>query len=38
MNPARFGVIGSGWRSEFFLRIAAALPDQLQVAGIVARS
>jgi predicted dehydrogenase len=38
MNPARFGVIGSGWRSEFFLRIAAALPDQLQAAGVVARS
>jgi hypothetical protein len=34
----RFGIVGSGWRSEFFLRIAAALPDQFTVTGLVTRS
>lgn len=38
MTRAHFGVIGSGWRAEFFLRVAAALPDRLEVAGILARS
>ncbi len=33
----RFGVIGSGWRSEFFLRMAAAAPDRLEVVGVLAR-
>jgi predicted dehydrogenase len=33
-----FGVIGSGWRSEFFLRIARAAPDRFRVAGVVTRS
>ncbi|MGW0232092.1 Gfo/Idh/MocA family protein [Actinopolymorpha singaporensis] len=32
-----FGVVGSGWRTEFYLRIAAALPDLFGVAGVVAR-
>lgn len=32
-----FGVVGSGWRTEFYLRIAAALPDRFGVAGVVAR-
>ncbi len=38
MTPARFGLIGSGWRAEFFLRVAAALPDRLAVAGLLARN
>ena len=33
-----FGIIGSGWRSEFFLRIARSAPDRLRVAGVVTRS
>lgn len=32
-----FGVIGSGWRSEFYLRIAQLLPERFQVCGIVTR-
>ncbi len=38
MTRARFGVIGSGWRAEFYLRVAAALPDQLESTGVLARS
>ena len=38
MTPARFGLIGSGWRAAFFLRVAAALPDRLACAGVLARS
>jgi predicted dehydrogenase len=32
-----FGIVGTGWRSQFFLRLAAAAPDRLRVAGVVAR-
>jgi len=33
-----FGIIGGGWRSEFFLRIAKELPERFKVAGIVTHS
>ncbi|MDT4893087.1 MAG: hypothetical protein QOE97_2122 [Pseudonocardiales bacterium] len=36
--PVRFGIVGSGWRSEFFLRIAEALPERFVVTGLVTRS
>lgn len=35
--PARFGLIGTGWRSEFFARIARQAPDVFEVAGVVSR-
>lgn len=34
----KFAIVGSGWRSEFFLRIAEALPDRFQVTDMVIRS
>jgi hypothetical protein len=34
----RFGIIGTGWRSEFYLRAAAACPDQFQCIGLVSRN
>ena len=35
---ARFGIVGAGWRVNWFLRAAHALPEKLQVAGLAARS
>jgi predicted dehydrogenase len=37
-TPIRFGIVGSGWRAEFFTRLARALPQRLAVAGVVTRS
>ena len=28
MGKIRYGVIGSGWRAEFYIRIAKAVPDK----------
>jgi len=33
----QFGIAGSGWRSEFFLRIAAAAPERFHVTGLLSR-
>jgi predicted dehydrogenase len=33
-----FGLIGSGWRSAFFLRLARAAPDRFRPTGVVTRS
>ena len=34
-GPIRFAIIGSGWRSEFHIRMAKAAPDRLQVVAVV---
>ena len=34
----RFGIVGAGWRSVFYLRIAHACPDRFKVMGVVARN
>lgn len=36
MDGFEFAVVGAGWRTDFFLRAAAALP-QMKVCGVVAR-
>jgi predicted dehydrogenase len=37
-TPTTFGIVGSGWRSAFFLRLARAAPDRLRATGVVTRS
>ena len=34
-DPVRFAIVGSGWRSEFHIRMAKAAPDRLQVVAVV---
>ncbi len=36
-GPLPFGLVGHGWRADFFLRVAAALPDRLRCTGVVTR-
>ncbi len=38
MPPVRFAIIGSGWRSEFHIRMAKAAPDRLEVIAVVAQT
>lgn len=37
MDPIRFAIIGSGWRTEFYLRVARALPDAFEITGVQTR-
>lgn len=34
----KYGIVGAGWRSEFYLRIATLLPDTFKVSGIYIRN
>ncbi len=34
-RPVRFAIVGSGWRSEFHIRMAKAAPDRLEVVAVV---
>lgn len=38
MNKTSFAIVGSGWRSEFYLRIVKALPERFDICGIVIRN
>jgi len=35
--PTRFAIVGTGWRSRYYLRLAGLLADRLEVVGIVGR-
>jgi predicted dehydrogenase len=35
--PATFGIVGSGWRAEFFARLAGLLPERLTLVGAAVR-
>jgi predicted dehydrogenase len=37
-EPATYGIVGSGWRAQFFLRLASLLPEHLRVTGVVTRT
>ncbi|MEK3749203.1 Gfo/Idh/MocA family oxidoreductase [Paenibacillus sp. FSL E2-8871] len=37
-RPIRFGIIGSGWRAEMYLKLAHLLPQQFQVTGVLIRN
>lgn len=38
VNRIRFGIVGSGWRMGFYLRVAKARPNLFEVAGVVSRT
>lgn len=38
MSKIRYAIIGSGWRSLFYIRIAKALPELFEVTGMLVRS
>lgn len=38
MKKAVFGIVGAGWRAEFFLRAARELPEYFQVSIVVERN
>lgn len=31
----KYGIIGAGWRSEFYLRIASLIPEKFSVQGFM---
>ena len=37
-DPVRIGIVGTGWRTDFFLRIASALTEQVSLVGLATRS
>lgn len=38
MSPIRFGIVGAGWRAEFYVRIAKAAPDRFELPCVVVRN
>jgi predicted dehydrogenase len=36
-KPVTFGIVGSGWRADFFARLAALMPERLTLVGAAVR-
>lgn len=36
-EPVRFGIVGRGWRADFFARLAGLLPERLMLVGAAVR-
>jgi predicted dehydrogenase len=37
VTAARFGIVGSGWRTQFYLRLTRLMPERFHVTGVVTR-
>ena len=37
MEKIRYALIGSGWRAEFYIRIAKAVPDRFSLTAVLIR-
>jgi len=37
MDSVPFAIAGAGWRAEFYLRVAQALPDRFRVTGVLTK-
>ena len=37
MSAVPFAIIGAGWRAEFYLRVAASLPERFRVTSVLTR-
>jgi hypothetical protein len=37
MAAAKFALVGSGWRAEFFRKLAGVLPGELELSGVAVR-
>jgi len=38
MSVIKYGIVGAGWRSEFYLRIMKAMPERFHITGMVVRN
>ncbi|MBP5756050.1 MAG: hypothetical protein J6W39_00540 [Spirochaetales bacterium] len=38
MDKTRFIIVGSGWRSLYYVRIAKALPDRFELCAMLCRT
>jgi predicted dehydrogenase len=38
MTPTKIAVVGAGWRSDFYLRLARLMPEQFELVGWVVRN